>query len=544
MKKIVLTLFFLITIFCISITAFAEESCYTASVDGEVSLYLSPSVDSYEIMSVPACSKVNILEKSGSWGLIEYDNKTGWINMSYTRSSYKKAAEATGLDSKKLITVQSDSGTTSLREVPATIQKDDGKGQLVPNGTVLEIYRETPTGWGLVKIIDDYTWIDLSKTALYTRGIDAKQYEIYYVYALSDDGKGVPMWETEKADKVCAVIPDCTQLTTREKSGDYIYVSYAGMNGWINSKYTEISLFNAQVQSGEKVEKCYIVDSRDTKKEVDLLSVPSYKEKDGTNILGTVKDGTEVLVLRSVRGDWNLVQYDDELGWLPPDSLRELETYEQQKSIEALETSEEGYIATAKGKGIKLFAQDTEKNEIAILPETAKVTILAKKGRYSYVMCDYASGWAKGVSVVDNLDDAIKKNADSNGSYTIKKETVLMSMPTDEEMLGSKILGSIEKGTTVSKLKTVTSGEEKWALVEHEGKTGWIKVSAEKFGKLPILAVVGIVSGILVLLAIAAFVIIKRKNNTKKTEVTVKNEENIPDEEGVIKEKTAEVSSK
>ncbi len=345
MKKIIVTLFFLITVFCVSTSTFAAECTYTASVNGEVSLYLSPSVDSYEVMTIPACSKVNVLEKSGSWGLIEYDNKIGWINMSYTRSSYKKAAEATGMNSEKLIMVKSKSETTALCDVPDAVKASHRKGQAVPNGTVLEIYRETATGWGLVVIDEEYTWINLSETVPYIYGIDVKQYEIYYVYTLSSDGKGVPMWETERANKVCAVIPDCTQLTAREKSGEYIYVSYAGMNGWINSKYTEISLFNAQVQSGQEVKMCYTVDSGEPKKEVDLLSVPSYKEKDGANIIDTVPNGTEVFVLRRVRGDWNLVSYNDKLGWIPPNSLKsaegeELYTVKNRKELMSMPASE------------------------------------------------------------------------------------------------------------------------------------------------------------------------------------------------------------
>ena len=298
--------------------------------------------------------------------------------MAYTRSIYKKAVEATGVDSENLIEVYAASGATVLCEVPR--DTDFGKNnndRMIPNGTVLEISRETLTGWGLATISGEYAWINLKETKTHKNDIDVKQYEIDYVYALSPDGKGVTMWTTADADSVCAVIPDCTRLIKREKSGDYIYVSYAGMSGWIDRRCTEISLFNAQVKSGQRVEESYIIDCGKPENEVELLSVPSYKDKDGADILDTIKDGTEVFVLRRVRGDWNLIAYDGQLGWIPPGSIKKTADDKDGK-IEVYTAPEEGYIATSKGKGLTLFADASKYKKTAILPETLKIKIIAK----------------------------------------------------------------------------------------------------------------------------------------------------------------------
>ena len=49
MKKIISIIFMLISVLFISGTAFAAEYVYSASVDGELSLYISPDEKSYEI---------------------------------------------------------------------------------------------------------------------------------------------------------------------------------------------------------------------------------------------------------------------------------------------------------------------------------------------------------------------------------------------------------------------------------------------------------------------------------------------------------------
>jgi len=554
MKRIISVLFFLTIIFCTPLIIKAAETLYTASVEGEIPLYIEPSTESYEVIKVPACSVATVLEKSGTWCLVVCENKTGWINMSYTRTGYKQAAEVSGLDSKRLIEVSSESGSTLLRKTPYDTEIQAEGEQFVPNGTVLEISRETANGWGLVTIKDSYMWIKLGETKDYIKSVDVDKYELRTVYVLSPDGKGITMWEDATENKACAVIPDCTGLIVREESEGHVYVTYGGKNGWINSEYTVSSLFNAQIQAGEEVKKSYKIDSSAYGNEVDLLSVPSYKDEAGGRVLCSVKSNSIVYVLRKVKGDWYLVQHKEFLGWLPPGSLIEESVEEGDKNIVVYEEPKEGYIATSKGKGLKLFAKASGGGTLAYLPETAYVKVLAEKDDYKYVICDYASGWTTGVELKGSMEDAMKISIDNDcGEYELRHPATIMSMPTNEKALGSREICKAEKGKVLKILRFVYTADERWALVEYEGNMGWINISVDN--KMDFTAVMLLVTGsVLLLILIAVFVIIRKKRAKKsvveankkieeeKTKEVEDDEKDIPDGDSRPQEESADVS--
>ena len=101
MKKLIAFIFTIAALLCFTHTAFAAQTLYAANVEGELSLHISPNEKSYEIATIPACSKLTLLDQDKTWGLVEFNKKSGWVNLSFTRTSYKKAALATGSDSEK-----------------------------------------------------------------------------------------------------------------------------------------------------------------------------------------------------------------------------------------------------------------------------------------------------------------------------------------------------------------------------------------------------------------------------------------------------------
>lgn len=532
MKKLICCIIMLVSLLIFSGAAIAAEYVYSASVEGEISLYISPDDESYVITKIPACSRLKLLESERTWGLVEFNNKSGWINLSFTRANYSKAAEATGNDLAKSVQVNSKEGKAVLYNVPSTdVLLGSSEKYRIPNSTVLKITRQTPSGWGLVSMHGKYAWIKMNETEDFQTQTDTDQYGIYYVYVLSEEGTGLELWENEKGKNLCAVIPDCIKLTVRETRGNYAYVSYDGINGWINLKYTTQSLANAQSNAGVPVNAEYTVTPQNEGESVDVLSVPSSNPNDGGSVVATLKKGESVFVLRSTLSGWSLINYDGNLGWIPPESLTLPEIVYHENITNIYKKPKTGYIATLEGKGLKLYSDTDEKVAVAAVPETTCVKIIAERNGYKYVYCDYAAGWTKDVPMTDTYTESLEKYGEKERRfYVTERETNFMSLPISSQLSGSTILAVIPEGKYFEAVKTVTTGKNKWLLAHIDGQTGWIRMNHADKAEVPFIFILLIILAIaLILLAVALIVraIRKRKKLTRKVKKEVDNDEEI-----------------
>ena len=519
MKKIACIIIMLISLFCFSGAALAAEYVYSASVNGELSLYISPDEESYEITKVPACSKLKLLDTRRTWGLVEFENKAGWINLSFTREDYSKAAEATGRDSLKNVKVSTKEEVAVLYNSPSeNVALGSSEKYQIPNGTVIKITRETPSGWGLVSMNGKYAWIQMDKTAPHNTETDADQYGIYYVYVLSDGGKGLELWGNERGRNLCAVIPDCIKLTVRETKGDYGYVSYDGINGWIDLRYTTESLSNAQLNAGREVNVECTVTAEGESGYVNMLNIPSDNPSDGGVVVSSLANGEAVFVLRATLNGWSLVYHNGNLGWLPPQTTTVAEISIEENIINIYEAPVKGFVATVKGKGLKLFPDASQEDAVATVPEAVQIKIIAERDGYKYVYSDYAAGWVKDAPMVDTYEEALEKYLDEKRIYYVTdRETNLMSLPTANELCGSIILSVIPEGKYVEAIRTVTTSDSKWLLVKVDGEKGWIKMSHADKAKIPVIITLLIILVIAVILVIG--VVIVRKVRRKKLSI-------------------------
>lgn len=532
MKKIICCMVMLMSFILFCSAALAAEHIYSASVEGEISLYISPDDESHVITKIPACSRLKLLETERTWGLVEFNNKAGWINLSFTRANYSKAAEATGNDFTKSVQVKAKDEKVVLYNVPSDDARlGSSEKYSIPNSTVLKITRQTDSGWGLVSMHGKYAWIKMNETAAYQTQSDADKYGIYYVYVLSDGGKGLELWTDAKAKNLCAVIPDCIKLTVRETKGNYAYVSYDGINGWINLKYTTQSLANAQSNAGKQVNAEYTVVPADEADSVDVLSVPSQNPNDGGSVVATLKKDDAVFVLRSTLTGWSLVNCNGILGWIPPENLTPADIVQEDDVTQIYEKAREGYIATVEGKGLEIYSDISEKAAVATIPETTKVKVIAEKNGYKYVYCDYAAGWTKDVPMSESYDEAVQKYpAEKMEFYVTERETELMSMPTASEMFGSVVLSLVPEGKYFEVIRTVTTGKTKWILAEIDSSLGWIRMNHADKAEISVIFVLLIVLAAALLLAIAALIVhIIRKRKNKKEEVD-ENEKSLQNE--------------
>lgn len=527
MKKILTLFFMLIIIMGATHAVSAADYVYSASVDGELSLHISPDEKSYKITSVPACSKMKIIKKERTWGLVVFNKKSGWINLSFTRNSYNDAAEATGNSSTKNTEIAVKEDKVNLYSVPSESEKLGSKIKYtVPKGLVLTIKRETPSGWGLVTMNGKYAWVQLKDTQAYEKtDAQSHQFTIYYVYALSKGGEGVSLWDNAGGGNLCAVIPDCTKLTIREEKDNFGYVSYDGINGWIDLKYTSNSLENAQMNAGTSVNVEYEIKLQEDTDSVDIFSVPSFNPSDGAVVTGSVKEAEVVYILRTTLSGWSLINYNGVLGWLPPESAVVSEKVAE-NAITVLDGQNVGYAAASGKNAVELYASGDGKTVVAKLPQCVKVNIIAHQNGYDYVYCDYASGWALSNEIAATYDEAVQINAaDKKSAFITMAETAFMSVPTYSELCAPEEITMLSENVYFEVVGQVVLQEKTWGLAQIDGKWGWINLEHAHSAKINIYLLIGILAAVAVILIVVVVILyVLKKTGAKKEKKTNKKE--------------------
>ncbi|MBR1970366.1 MAG: hypothetical protein IKA17_08415 [Clostridia bacterium] len=518
-KKYIVPLLTVLLIFLLPLCTFAAEKLYTTSPTGIIPLRMQPDEKSYEIIKIPACSKIKVIEKRNTWGKVIFENKCGWINLCFTAPKYNDAAQTTGIDSVKNVSVEAKDGKTKLYNIPSVEEKLGSTVKVnIPNGTVLSLKRETENGWGLVLMNKNYAWVRMEDTKEFdSYGEDnLEEYGIFYVYVNSAGGNGIELKSRNSNDSsTLSTIPDCVKLTVREESGNFGYVSYNGLNGWINLKNTSNSYSNALSKTGKPLneERTVISDGENL-----LMSVPSQDEESGTYSVGKVENGETVFILSETESGWSLISKNGVRGWFPTEHLGEASS-QQKDNIEMCEAYEV-FVSTEKAAGIKLYAYpDLESTRICTMPECAKITVVAQSGEFLYVMNDYAAGWTESREFANTYQEALEGKGEKIYSYyKIDDETTLRSLPIYSEICGSEELMLLEVGTEFSVERICQTGDRKWGLAEINGKQGWVNLNcADK--SVPLIFNILIAAGIIAVLAAVVLLVVKiirRKRNEQK----------------------------
>ena len=510
-KKYIVPLITVLLIFILPLCTFAAEKLYTTSPSGEIPLRMQPDEKSFEIIKIPACSKIELIEKRNTWGKVIFENRCGWINLCFTAEKYNDAAQTTGRDCVKNVSVESKSGKTKLYNIPSMEEKLGSSVKVnIPNGTVLSLKRETESGWGLVLMNKNYAWVRMEDTKEFeSYGEDnLQEYGIFYVYVNSANGNGIDLKSRNSAQShTLSIIPDCVKLTVRKESGNFGYVSYNGLNGWINLNHTSNSYSNALSKTGRALneERTVINDGENL-----LMSVPSYDEETGTYSVESVKNGETVFVLSETESGWSLISRNGVRGWLPSEYLGEAKT-EEKEEIEIC-SPYDVYVSTEKAAGIKLYAYpDIESEKLCTMPECAKITVVAQSGDFFYVMNDYAAGWIEPREFAQSYEEALKGKSEKDYAYyKIDDETTLRSLPIYSEVCGSEELMLLEVGTEFLVERICQTGDRKWGLTEIDGKMGWVNLNcADKSVPLAFNILIAVI--IIVVLAVVIILLRRKK---------------------------------
>ena len=548
MKKLTYILFCILLISMFFATAaYAEKTLYVSSVEGRPGLYLSPDKDSFKITDIPGCAELRLIKSEGMWGNVVFANKCGWINLSFTRATYEDAAEATGYDSPKNVETVSDENKTGLYTLPSDeLKHGSEKKYTVPDGTVLKVTRETSDGWGLVPINEEYFWVKLENTKPYVTETEQvmESHGIYYIYTFSGDGKGVKLYSDSKGNGLLTTITDCMKLTVRETENNYAYISYNGINGWINLENTTESFANAQANTGKEVNAEYKI-SEEVSSNVEILSVPSDKKQDAAVVLGNIDAGTEVFVQRCTDDGWMLVNHEGKLGWIRPFSAQP-QPDDDALLITPLKNKKEGYVSTGRESGLELYPLYDSRTVVARIPECVKVEMIAEKEGKKYVYCDYASGWTDSEVFTDSYETAVNaQKLKKTLKYAVKKDLGVMYLPMNELLCDNRVLASVKKGEELEILRIVSCGKEKWGLVNKGSVKGWVKISGMSriYSPLEItLFSLCSLAGLVLIVFAVIFAVRKIKKVIKNRKKSASDEENGEEISESIPENTEEIA--
>ena len=107
-------------------------------------------------------------------------------------------------------------------------------------------------------------------------------------------------------------IPKGTEIDILAVYGDWGYVNHNGTGGWVSMKF--VKFVSASTETPKNTTGKYTVS------ESGSVSI-RIKAETGAPTDGSVPSGAEVEVL-AVCGDWGYMKYQDNMGWLPFDSLK------------------------------------------------------------------------------------------------------------------------------------------------------------------------------------------------------------------------------
>ena len=107
-------------------------------------------------------------------------------------------------------------------------------------------------------------------------------------------------------------IPKGTEIDILAVYGDWGYVNHNGTGGWVSMKF--VKFVSASTETPKNTTGKYTVS------ESGSVSI-RIKAETGAPTDSSVPSGAEVEVL-AVCGDWGYMKYQDNMGWLPFDSLK------------------------------------------------------------------------------------------------------------------------------------------------------------------------------------------------------------------------------
>ena len=311
-------------------TAPGVDSVGTAVVtlnSGTLNLRAEGHATARVIGSLPNGATVAVLDASGTWTRVMYNNQTGYVMSSYLKITLEGSGSSGTTERVATVTLSNRNDILNLRKDPSTSSAVLAK---LPHGTELAVV-EDGSSWTrvLYQGITGYvmnTYVTFSGQA--QSGTDTESggssdtpAQTYAATVVLNSGTLNLRAAPNTSSAVLASIPNFAQITVTQLGDSWCGVSYNQINGYVKRSYLSIDLStdaSGGVTSGETAPSDALTADTEVAWAVtqDGGSVNLRRAAStGSTVLVRVPHGAQVMVLE-VGTEWTLAAYGGYTGYM------------------------------------------------------------------------------------------------------------------------------------------------------------------------------------------------------------------------------------
>ncbi len=452
--------------------------------NGNLILRSSASSSGGQVALVPNGTLVVITEISNGFGKTTYNDKTGWLSMSYL--TFVSSDTNVSTDTSTPVTPTSKTGTykVTLTSGNLVLRQNAVAGstqlELVPNGTLVVI-TEISNGFGKTTYNGKTGWLAMSYLTFVSSDME-----------VSSDNNNTPTTYKTGRYKVTltngnlklraapingeqvALIPNGTELNITEVSGEWGKTTYNGLTGWISLALA--TYIGASTNDAPGSETGYALGTYTVTLSSGNLRLRSTPSASG-DTLASISNGTQVIITE-VMNDFGKTTYDGKTGWVSMAYL----SYTQSGSSEVASDGEvsgevSGEVAevamsykvnTEDNSAVKVHVNPDASSAVAFtIPNGTQIFVTKSQDDWGFVSHEGKTGWVQMMYLASDASGEVAEGT----AYVVKTLDIFGSVKMHEEAgSSSKVLCKIPNGTTV----IVQDQTTLWAKVTYNNMTGWV----------------------------------------------------------------------
>ena len=363
----------------------------TIQVTSPVGLWLlqSPSLQSSKIKIMPYNTKIEVLGQNGSWTKVNYNGTIGWCYTQYTKIVAKPDVKPIKPDVKPVkpdiiigtTTITSNIGLWQL----SSPSMQGGHITVIPDNVKVNVYNEK-NGWYEVS----YNGVKGWSYAEYTSGLNKNSGNTPKPTAQTARvHSNIGLWLLSSPSMQgghISVMPNNSNLTVLDHSGNWTKVNFNGTIGWCYSEYiTQTNNKPTPIKPVKPIINNTSIGSTTITSNNGLWQLSSPSMQGGH--ITVIPSGVQVQVFAEQNG-WYEVSYNGVKGW----SYAKYTSGLNKPSDHVSAASAMKQVTSTIGLWL-LQSPSLTAGKIEIMPYQANLKVLAQNGAWTKVDYNGTQGW-------------------------------------------------------------------------------------------------------------------------------------------------------
>lgn len=274
----------------------AEAQIVHGKTTENLNLRLGPSTKDAIILTIKKGDSIEVLNYSGSWAYVKYNNKYGYVSRQYI-AEYTNNTTVSGsggdenINNNQLMECSVDS--LNIRKGPSTSEQVIGN---LKKGNQVEVVYHTSRGWSRIKFNHSYGYV----SSKYLTNIKLGESSTKHITMQCNTNKLNIRRGPSTSEQVIGALKQGDKIDVVEKLGNnWSKIKYNNGYAYVSTLYlTKVPSNNTSTNS--TIMKC-------TSRSLNVRSGPSTNDI----ILGNIKNGDRVEVIYKVNNDWYKIKYND-----------------------------------------------------------------------------------------------------------------------------------------------------------------------------------------------------------------------------------------